>query len=418
MQTLNGVIRPEFLLLSSTKKDLIMKTLYIYPVLLILLLGACASPQRFYEKGKYTKAVEEALELVRKGKAEEGDIRTLELAFNQMNTRDINQLEKLLSSPSPDRWEDLLSVADRIDDRQEWVKPYLPITYPRSGQQVSLRLYPLRDLIPQARIKAADRRIVLGEQALELAELGDKKAAREAYGHFDKSLFYRPGDANTRRLQDRAETLSYSLMRLQIDNQARAFLPGGYRLQLEETFTSSVDHRWLRILPDGAPCRDCDLETIIVLMDVDVSPDGIEERKWKERNSVEDGFRYALDDRGNVRKDSNGNDIKITVYKEVWAEVFETRQFKAARLEGMMEVRDLRTGRVLRRIPVAAETQFRAESVWFQGDKRALDHKTVKRLKNHPVPYPDEQNILADAADLFRQEVGRQAREHRKLFIL
>ncbi|MCF8238869.1 MAG: hypothetical protein K9I85_11975 [Saprospiraceae bacterium] len=395
-----------------------MKTLYIYPVLLILLVGACRSPQRFYEKGKYTKSVEEALTLVRKGKAEDKDIRTLELAFNQINTREISQLEKLLNSPSPDRWEELLTVAERIEQRQEWIKPYLPITYPRSGQPVSLRLYPLRDLIPQARIKAADRRIVLGEQALELAETGDKKAAREAYGHFTQSLFFRPGDAATRKLQDRAETLSYSLMRLQIDNQARAFLPGSFRLQLEQTFASSVDHRWLRILPDGAPCRDCDLETMIVLTDVNVSPDKVDERKWKERNTVEDGFRYALDERGNVRKDTNGNDIKIAVYKEVWAEVFETRQFKGARLEGIMEVRDLRSGRILRRIPVAAETQFLAESVWFQGDKRALDPKTVKQLKNHPIPFPDEQDILADAADLFREEVGRQARENRKLFML
>lgn len=134
-------------------------------------------------------------------------------------------------------------------------------------------------------------------------------------------------------------------------------------------------------MPDNDPCKDCDLETIIVLLDVDVSPDGIEERKRRERNSVEDGFRYALDKNGNVMKDTSGNDIKnSTVYKEVWADVFETRQFKAARLEGMMEVRDLRSER-LRRIPVAAETQFRAESVWFQGDKRALDPQTVKQLK-------------------------------------
>ncbi len=394
-----------------------MKAYYTFPILLILLMGACRSPQRFYEKGKYAKAVDEALALVRKGKAEDSDIRTLELAFNQMNTKDISELEKLLNSPSPDRWESMLPVANRIDERQEWIKPYMPIKMPRSGVPVTLRLYPLRDLIPQAQIKAAERRVVLGEQALDKAEQGDKQAAREAYNHFSKSLSFRPGDAPTRKLQDRAEVLSYSYMRLQVDNAARAFLPGGYRVQLEETFMSSVDHRWLRILPDNDPCKDCDLETIIVVMDVDVSPDGVEERKRRERNSVEDGFRYALDKNGNVMKDTSGNDIKITVYKEVWADVFETRQFKAARLEGMMEVRDLRTGKVLRRIPVAAETQFRAESVWFQGDKRALDPKTVKQLKNHPVPYPDEQAILTDAADLFRQEIGRLAREHRKLFL-
>lgn len=394
-----------------------MKLHYTFPILLVLLLGACSSPQRFYEKGKYTKAVEEALELVRKGKAEDADIRTLELAFNQMNTRDISQLEKLLNSPSPDRWEEILPVADRIDERQEWIKPYLPITLPHAGTSVSLRLYPLRDLIPQARVKAAERRVVLGEQALDLAEQGNKQAAREAYSHFTKSLAYRPGDGPTRSLQDRAESLSYSYMRLLVDNQARAFLPGGYRIQLESTFSESVDHRWLRIMPDNDPCKDCDLETIIVLLDVDVSPDGIEERKRRERNSVEDGFRYALDKNGNVMKDTSGNDIKITVYKEVWADVFETRQFKAARLEGMMEVRDLRSGKILRRIPVVAETQFRAESVWYQGDKRALDPQTVNQLKNHPVPYPSEQNILTDAADLFRQEVGRQARANRKLFL-
>ena len=395
-----------------------MKRFYLFPFLLLLLIGACRSPQRYYEKGKYSKAIDEALELVRKGKAEDGDIRTLELAFNQLNGRDISELEKLLNSPSPDRWEQMLPAAQRIDERQEWIKPYLPLSLPQAGTQVSLRLYPLRDLIPQARIKAAEHRFVLGEQSLEQAEQGNKQAAREAYAHFSRSLVLRPDDLATRKLQDRAELLGYSLMKLQVNNEARTFLPGGFRIQLEETFMSAVDHRWLRILPEDDACRDCDLETVIVLLDVDVSPDGIEEHKHRERNSVEDGFRYALDKNGNVMKDTNGNDIKIAIYKEVWADVFHTRQFKAARLEGMMEVRDLRSNKVLRRIPVAAETRFQAESVWFQGDKRALDPKTVKQLKNHPVPYPDEQAILSDAADLFRQEIGRNAREHRRLFIL
>lgn len=74
--------------------------------------------------------------------------------------------------------------------------------------------------------------MVLGEQALDLAEQGNKQAAREAYSHFTKSLAYRPGDGPTRSLQDRAESLSYSYMRLLVDNQARAFLPGGYRIPM------------------------------------------------------------------------------------------------------------------------------------------------------------------------------------------
>lgn len=416
--TLNDVIRTGRSRSSSSKKVLVMKARYTILFLLALILGACSSPQKLYEKGRYGKAVDEALELVRKGKADDRDLRALESAFNLANAKDIQQLEKLLNDPSPDRWEPILGVAGRIQQRQDVVQPYLPFTLPQSGKQVSLKLYPLRDMIPQARLKAADRRDELGMIALERAERGDKGAAREAFDHFGKSLSFRPGNQETINLRDRAENLSYSYMQLTVDNQARAFLPGGYRLRIEETFMDAVDHRWLRVVPEDDPCRDCDLETRIILADVDVSPDGVDERKRIERKTVEDGFQYVLDQRGNVMKDTNGNDIKVPVYKEVWAEVYDTRQFKAARLEGWMEIYDLRSRRVLKRIPLAAETQFRAESVWFKGDKRALTPETLKTLRNQPVPFPTEQAILSDAADLFRQEIGREARNERRLFIL
>ena len=48
-----------------------MKARYTILILLALVIGACSSPQKLYEKGRYGKAVDEALELVRKGKADD-----------------------------------------------------------------------------------------------------------------------------------------------------------------------------------------------------------------------------------------------------------------------------------------------------------------------------------------------------------
>ncbi len=394
-----------------------MKTTLHLLFAITLLVASCSSPERLYERGRYSKAVEKALEKIRKNKADDRDISALAKAFNQMNGEDIIRLENLLNDKEPARWDKIVVLADRIRLRQELVQPYSPIRLPDSRAEVSLKLYAVKELLPRAREQAAAWHYAEGKLAMDQAKRGDKRAAREAHDRFTKVQSYNTSQyPDLRELLADAAYLSVTQLQLHVENHTPTLLPGSFRLRLEETFRREVGQQWLQIVLDDKACPDCDFEATIVVNSITLSPDGIQENHRLEKRNIEDGWQYVMDQRGNVMKDTNGNDIKVPVYREVFADIFETRQFKAGRIEGLLEIRKKAGGQVLRRIPVAGETQFRSESLWFKGDERALSDKTKKLLKGHPVSYPSADQLLGDAADLFREEVGRAIRKEKQLF--
>lgn len=394
-----------------------MRTTLTLLALALLVAMGCKSPKSLYARGRYAEAVELALKRIRQGKADDRDVQALADAFNQANGQDIVRLEGLLADKDPARLDEAILLADRIRGRQELVQPYLPLRLPKAGTEVSLRSKDTRELLPRLREDGAAWHYREALAALERARLGDKRAAREAHDRLSSARTYNAqAYPDIRTLLDEAAYLALTQVRLTVENQTPAILPGSFRLQLEETFTREVAQPFLRLVVGEAPCAECDLEARIIVATVAVSPDGVQEDRNVSRREVEDGFQYVLDKRGNVMKDSSGNDIKVPRMKEVMAEVFQTRQTKAARIEGFLEVRRLRGGEILRRLPVAGETRFLHESVWLRGDVRALDEKTRKQLRGEPVAFPPSDRMLADAADVFRAEVGRALARERGVF--
>ena len=76
------------------------------------------------------------------------------------------------------------------------------------------------------------------------------------------------------------------------------------------------------------------------------------------KKDVEDGFSYQLDKRGNVMKDSLGNDIKFKKYKTLQCALIETVQSKACRIDGDIEIVQVNPNKVLKKDPLGAQSSF------------------------------------------------------------
>ena len=117
-----------------------------------------------------------------------------------------------------------------------------------------------------------------------------------------------------------------------------------------------------------------------------------------------------LDARGNVRKDSLGNDIKIPKKVKIVADVLEVYQRKAAKMEGFIEIRDAYTNNTLESEPLFAEHVFEHYAATFKGDERALSEESKRRIGNRPVNFPDDATMVLVLADRFKPILTQKIR--------
>ncbi len=109
------------------------------------------------------------------------------------------------------------------------------------------------------------------------------------------------------------------------------------------------------------------------MKNIGVSPDQTAVRDSVVKKEVEDGFTYQLDTKGNVMKDTAGNDIRIKKYKTLQCALISTLQTKSCTIEGDIEIIQMNPNKVLKKDPMGANTTFENVSARAVGDIGALN---------------------------------------------
>ena len=137
------------------------------------------------------------------------------------------------------------------------------------------------------------------------------------------------------------------------------------------------------------------------------SPEGERHDHHIEEKKIEDGFDYVMDERGNVKKDTMGNDLKTKRFRWIKADVFTIFQKKDARVFGFLEYYDNRTKEKVLSRPMESEVHFDNRLVTFEGDRRALTDETCRRLGGRRVPFPVDADMLLTAAEQLKNTTKR-----------
>ena len=123
------------------------------------------------------------------------------------------------------------------------------------------------------------------------------------------------------------------------------------------------------------------------IRNVMVSPDQTMQKDTVVKKNVEDGFTYQLDSRGNVMKDSLGNDIKTVKYKTLQCALIETIQSKSCMISGDIEIIQGKSGKLEKKDPIGAESGFEWISARALGDIQALSPAQIEKTKTKAVPF-------------------------------
>lgn len=384
--------------------------------LLGFLLTSCRSAQKFIENGDYDRAIDFCVSKLKgKSKKKTEYVQGLEAAFARAQVRDLHQIDVLLDEDRPENWEKINSLHRQIKTRQQKISPLTPLVA-SDGYRAKFNFIAIEKLEQESRAKAAECLYVRAQELLRQAEHGDRMAAREAYQTLRnlESRYYQTYKDKDKML---ASARDYGTTRIlfEVQNHSAAVLPHGFIDELLNIGKRDLDSEWKAYYFKAMPGETYDYQAVFKVTQVDISPERLHERAYTDEKEIQDGWDYVLDARGNVLKDSLGNDVKVPRKVIIRADVLEVYQTKAARLSGIVEIYDTERGNRLDSEHLSTEILFENYASTFKGDRRALSEMSKRRIGNAPLPFPRNEDMLVQAAGRLKPDLKNELRRNRAI---
>lgn len=387
------------------------------PIFLFLLLMTsigCSSIGKLVDLGQYDKAINLATNKLSGAKVNKVEyVKGLETAFKKVTDRDMAFVEKLKNEGNPESWETILSIYATISNRQESIRPLLPLT-DENGKKANFLFVNTNDLEKEAKEQTINFLYSSAKDFLQEARSSkDRIPARKAFDALLRLKNYSARFMDVPQLEREARELGITKILVNVQNYSQAVFPVGLEDEILRLGFRDLDREWQKFDAFPEKNREYDLGITLILSNVQVSPGAVSEKSFSEKIEIQDGFQYALDEKGNVKKDTAGNDIKLPKNKVIEAQILEVFQSKSAGLSGRLEVIDLHTKGVRESRDINAVAIFENRAASFKGDERALTEDTKKRLGNRPAVFPTDAVLLLEAARKLRPLVISELRKIR-----
>jgi len=375
---------------------------------------SCTSIEKLVETGQYDKAIYYATNKLSGAKVNKVEyVKGLETAFKKATDKDMAFIEKLKNEGNPESWETILTIYGTISNRQEQIRPLLPLT-DENGKKANFLFVNTNDLEKEAKEQTIQFLYNTAKELLEEAKnTKDRIPARKAYDALLRLKNYASRFLDVPQLEREARELGTTKILVNIQNYSQAVLPAGLEDEILRLGFRDLDKEWQKFDAYPEKNREYDLGITLILSNVQVSPGAVSEKSYSEKKEIPDGFQYLLDEKGNVKKDTAGNDIKLPKNKIIEAQIVEVFQTKSAALSGRLEVIDLYTKGVKESRDINTVAVFENRAASFKGDERALTEDTKKRLGNRPAVFPTDAALLLEASRKLRPLVISELRKIR-----
>jgi hypothetical protein len=386
----------------------------IVPVIFILtiLLAGCGSSKKQLEKGNYDAAIQKAVKDLRKDPKDTKQIDILNQAYKIANEQDNERVRMLKMEGKPNSWDEIYLVYKALNDRQALVRTLPPLNM--NGRSIE---FPYVDYIQDmvnAKRKAADFYYAHGD---ELMKSGIKESYRQAFAEYMRAKEY-VGDYEgiDNKIQD-AKLRGISKVFISIQNSSMLKFPKEFEDDLLALDLPRLNSEWVEYSTQNLnENTQYDYYVNVNVKNIMVSPDQSLQRDSVIKRRIEDGFTYVMDKKGNVMKDSLGNDIKQTKYKNLQCALVETIQSKTCRIDGDVDVIQMNPNKELRKDPIRAESNFENISSRALGDIQALNANQLERTKTSIVPFPTDIAMVIRCSQSLKMAI-RGAIQNDKRFI-
>jgi hypothetical protein len=377
-----------------------------YLLIISFFLISCNSSQKMLERGQYDRAIDRATEKLMKKPNNSKELGVLKEAYELANMFDKERIEFLELEGREESWVEIYELYEQLNWRQNKVRR-LP-----SQIRNEFTFYNYDNEIVESKMAAAE---VSYKRGIEFLEQGDKMSARQAYNEFDRAAQIYPGYEDVDQKLYESHQLGMNHALYFIENNSGMVLPEFFDIEMKKTTLKDLNTHWLNFDTYENENTDYDYFLVLNITEIAYSPETVERRIYSESKEIQDGLRYELDENGNVKKDSTGNDIQVPNMVTVTAEITESEQKKTAFVAGSLDIFDLRSDQLIRTETASVEAVFQHRYGEFTGNRKALSEETEEIIGGRAVPFPGNEQMLMDATELLKDRSKTVISRNRRL---
>lgn len=323
-------------------------------------------------------------------------------AYIKAVEKDNTILQRLKGSANPESLEDIFETYVRLQSRQDKLIPLMPLKDLKKNKEINFKTENYTERIEQSRTKLSDYLLSKSREQLNGAS---KLQSRLIYEDLRYLSDINPNYKDVNALLDLAFDQGLDHVIVNMVNDTDKVIPIRLENELLNFSTYGLSNPWVVYHTSTSESQVYDYDLTLTFSEILISPDQVLQKELQREKSIKEGFEYVYDSRGNVAKDSLGNDIKKDKFITVKALVLQNEQFKNVTMQSVVEIKNLNTNQVLDRFPLETTFVFNYLHGTVQGDRRALDANYLRTLNPQAIPFPTTEQMIYDGGENLKAQL-------------
>ena len=370
-------------------------------LLLLIFISSCSGvklTQTQLSSGNYDEAINTAIANLRTNKDKKGKqeyIYLLEEAFAKAKERDLNSINLLVKEGNPAQTENLYNLYLQLNNRQELIKPILPLFLMKEGRNA---IFPFDNYNEEIVSSKNALTSYLYANAKTLIKTSDKMSQRKAFDDLSYLNQINPNYKDVLRLMDEAKYKGTDFVSVYTKNETIMILPARLQNDLLDFSTYGLNDKWTIYHSSKQNGVDYDYGLIITFTGIYISPEQIKEKEFVKERVIKDGQKKYIDANGKIVLDEKGKEVMVDNFRNATVRIYEIRQFKSCQITSKVDYVNLRSNLLLRSFPLDSEFLFENIYSNYKGDRRAADDNYIYFDKKI-LPFPTSEQMIYDTGE-------------------
>lgn len=384
-----------------------MKMKKYYFIFAFLILTSCGvkQTQNLLSSGNYDEAINNSISSLRSNKDKKGNqdyVYLLEEAFAKAKERDLNFINLLEKDKNPANFEKIYNTFITLNERQEKIKPLLPLKLLNEGRNA---IFPFENYNNQIVTSKDNLSLYLYNNAKSLMTTSNKMNFRKAFDDLNYLNQINPNYKNVLTLMNESFSKGTDFVSVTTKNETNMVIPIRLENDLLDFSTYGLNNKWTIFHGTKQKGVNYDYSMVISFREILISPEQIKEREFIKERQIKDGQKKLLDANGKEVLDDKGKVIMVDNLRNVNVQIYEFKQLKTSQIQAKIDYIELKNNQLLQSFPLASEFIFENIYSNYKGDKRAADDNYLLYFDRRVVPFPSTEQMIYDTGENLKMKI-------------